>query len=202
MKRSNYLYAFSILSTIVLLLSCRRNDTRFYNDNDHPGISIFSNTGNNVLSCFIADRAWRTVDRTTSYGRITYEVFIRRSSSNLVKDTMEISWHGFYADSGYRGDQLYLYLTMPHNFTYKDFRSLNGQRLHIDGSNGYFASTLQNQNVRGMGNIYFNTAQIDSIAPGLKRGEFSGLFDITFPSLKIANGRFDHTLTTEQLTGF
>jgi hypothetical protein len=187
-----------------LISGCSKNETNYYADAEDPGIAIFSNSGNNILSCFIEGKPWRTVSRTRSgfSTRTNYEVEIIKQSTNSLSDTLIISWLGYYPAKDSAPGYLSLHLAVSQNFNYRDLSALQGQRLRINSTNDFFSTGingLNTANTKGSGSIYFHTARFDSIAPGAYRGNMSGLFEADFISFKITRGRFDHIITPEQV---
>jgi hypothetical protein len=180
-----------------LLARCSKNYTNYYPDGENDGLAIFSNTANNLLTCYINGKPWRTQDRNTSlFGRPKYEVYIDKLVTNSPLDTLYIQWTGYYAADKNNQGTLTLILPVAKNFSYKSLNTLQGQRLHIDTTNGFFAF---NSSEKGSGNIYFHTAVFDSVSPSFYRGSISGLFDANFIATKITKGRFDHGITSEQV---
>jgi hypothetical protein len=176
----------------------------YYDDAENPGIAIFSNTGNNILSCFVNGKSWRTASRIT-YGisaRTSYEVYITKQSASALQDTLLISWNGYYPTDSLGQGTLNLTIPVAKNFSYKDFAGLQGQRLQIDTTTAFFTTSisgLNSGNIKGKGNIYFHIAQLDSIGPGAYMGKMSGLFDADFSAFKITRGRFDHIIDPQQV---
>jgi hypothetical protein len=188
-----------------IIMGCSKNYTNYYADAEDNGIAIFSNTGNNILSCFIDGKPWRTVDRETSgfsYQITSYEVYIIKQSTNSLLDTLIINWLGYYPVNYFSQGNLNLTIPVIKNFSNKDFAALQGQRLQIDTTNAFFTisiSGLNSGNIKGKGNIYFHTAQLDSIGPGAYMGKMSGLFEADFGTFKITRGRFDHLLDPQNV---
>lgn len=193
-----------LLFSSFIIWGCSKNYTKYYADGEDKGIAIFSNTGNNLASCFIAGKPWRTVSRTSSGTRsfTNYEVEITTLQARPAKDTLIIEWRGYYeADKNGIG-YLSLHLAMPPNFSYKDLSALQGKRLSVDSSNGFFVlsnPTFNTNNKIGKGTIYFQTAQFDSSFVGGYSGKIAGLFEADFSSFKITRGRFDHFISPEQI---
>lgn len=194
----------SALSAVFILLGCSKNDTKYYADGQDKGIAIFSNTGNNIASCFITGKPWRTVARTSSGFRLgtNYEVLINRQPATNAKDTLIIQWRGYYEANKNREGFISLHLAVPANFTFRDLSALQGKRLSIDSTNGFFETGIPDfnrVNIKGKGNIFFKTARFDSIAVNTFIGNISGLFDADFGSAQITKGRFDHFISPDQI---
>lgn len=187
-----------LLSSI--LFSC--NHTVFFNDPQANGLGIFSNTGNNLMSCYIQNQPWRTRDRTSgAFGRINFELFINKQITSGVSDNLIFTWYSNPTANNTLNGDISLVLSVPKNFGYRELSALKGQRLALDTTNGYFrySSGLPNTG-KGTGNIYFHTLQIDSIGPNNFTGHMSGLLDAKFgSSLILSNGRFDHTIIAPQI---
>lgn len=201
-KKINRLYSF--LFACIIMTGCLKSKTNYYDDAENAGLSIFSNTGNNVLSCFIDGKPWRTINRVISgiFIRPTYEVTVIKQSFSGLSDSLTINWTGYYPPNETITGSLSLHLAIAKNFTYKDLAAFNGQRLIINNANGYFLSSIaaaNTFNAKGFGNIYFNTLRLDSIGPNNYSGKMSGLLDADFTSFKIAKGRFDHTIEPLQV---
>jgi hypothetical protein len=209
MKNSNPIFLFISVAILTFqLVSCTKNETRYYADAEIPGLGIFSNTGNNLMTCYANDRSWRTADRRWSlfglYGR-RYEVYLSKRSMGSMQDTLMIDWYGYYADEQpILNSKISLWLFLPHGSLYASLSSLGGKRLHIDSTTGLFTTnTSQSPTgsaLRGSGDVYFQTVRLDSLS--IKRGEaiFSGLFEADFGSIKISRGRFDHAVSFEQVS--
>jgi hypothetical protein len=202
MKNKALEFFVAVFVTVSFLTGCSKNDTHFYEDPENPPLGIFSNTGNNILTCFINGHAWRTVDRTTDIfsSWAWLEVKVTKTNSGILPDTLQIVWEGYFGNPDTGIEQLILHLAVPANFTYDSFAGFNGQRLKIDSAvNGYFTTgALGNSLLKANGNIYFHQVSIDSWPQGAT-GKMSGLFDAECSSFKITNGRFDHELTAGQL---
>lgn len=188
--------------TCLLLGGCSKNDTHYYSDAENESLGIFSNTGNNLLTCLVNNNAWRTDDRTFSLftpGGPRYEVYIRKQISTSLMDTLYIEWTGYFASDRNGYGFLSLQLPVAKNFGYRDLAAYNGRRYRIDTANGFFTfySAYTNAGfIKGTGNVYFHKAVIDSIGPNNYSGRISGLFDADFISTKITKGRFDHNINS------
>lgn len=194
----------SALSAVLIVLGCAKNDTKYYADEQDKGIAIFSNTGNDLATCFMAGKPWRTVARTTSgfSTAINYEVQIKRQPATNAKDTLIIQWLGYYEANRNNEGFLSLHLAMPANFTFRDLSALEGKRFNINSTNGFFETGMPDFNrvyVKGKGNIFFKTAQFDSLAQNTFTGNISGLFDADFGFAQITRGRFDHFISLAQI---
>jgi hypothetical protein len=202
--KNNYLKnKWFLLWPLFIITGCYRNETNYYLDAEDKGIAIFSNTGNNLLTCFIDGKPWRTGNRTSGgfISRPRYEVDIVKQITNSLQDTLMIIWSGYFPSDSLNG---YLTFIMPvaKNFSYKDFSALQGRRLQVDTTNGNFStaiSSLNTGNTKGSGSIYFHTARLDSIGPNTYSGKMSGLIEADFISFKITKGRFDHTIESPQV---
>ncbi|CAN5722023.1 hypothetical protein BH11BAC3_BH11BAC3_38820 [soil metagenome] len=193
-----------IAITLLVLTGCTKNITKYNADSEDPGLAIFSNKGNNLMTCYVNGKPWKTTDKkTTSTGPgLIPEVVIRRMMTNSTQDTLIFSWLGDYQVNGPQAiAQLNLLLPIPKTFTIKDIAALQGQRLSIDtlSNNGAFAIS---STVSGNGNIFFETVKIDSISPGNYFGQLSGLLDANLPGYAITRGRFDHSLSLGQFYNF
>jgi hypothetical protein len=197
------------LVAALVLWGCTRNDTKYYSDGEDKGLAIFSDRGNNILSCFIAGKPWRTASRKSSgfIARLNYEVNIARQNGGIAKDTLVIQWVGYFENSA---NDLFernisLHLTLPANSTFRDLSALQGKQIKIDSTNGFFTMNDENINpdyIKGTGNIYFHTARFDSSSNQRYDGNISGLFEADFINFKITRGRFDHYITDEQMRDF
>jgi hypothetical protein len=201
-KKINKLYPF--LFACIIMTGCLKSKTNYYDDAENTGMAIFSNTGNNVLSCFIDGKPWRTINRFTPgiIIRPTYEVTVTKQQFAGISDSLTIYWSGYYPPDETITGNLSLIMGIAKNFTYKDLAAFNGQRLIINNANGYFLSSIaaaNTFNAKGSGNIHFNTLRLDSIGPNNYSGKMSGLFDADFTAFKITKGRFDHTLEPLQI---
>jgi hypothetical protein len=188
----------------LLLLSCTKSSTNAYPDPSDEGLAIFSNTGNNILSCMVNDKPWRTLDRKIYLlSRPAYEVTIQLQKTSSAKDSLWFTWNGYYNNEIGNQGNLNIVLPVTKNFGYRDLSGLMKQRLHLDSNNGYFLLSINgliSNTVKGSGNIYFHTMMIDSVGPANYSGRMSGLFDADFNSVKISQGRFDHSLEQLQVS--
>ena len=195
----------AFMLTVWLANGCTKNETKYYADQEDLGLGIFSNTGNNLLSCFIGGKAWRTYDRVISglNPLYRYEINMYRLPSGTLRDTLVINWQGGFADSAQlQAGSLNLFLFVPHDAMYQYLSGLQGKRLQINAGTGYFTTGingLNSSNTKGTGNIYFQTARFDSVNAYTYRGNVSGLFDADFGSFTITKGRFDHIMTEPQI---
>jgi hypothetical protein len=204
MKAISIQKAMCFLGTGIILLSCTKSSTNAYDDPSDPELAIFSNTGNNILSCMVNDKPWRTLDRKIYLlSRPSYEVTIQLLKTSTAKDSLWFSWNGYYNNEISNQGNLNMVLPVTKNFGYKDLSNLMKQRLHLDSNNGYFllsVNGLISNIVKGSGNIYFHTMMIDSVGPNNYSGRMSGLLDADFNTVKITQGRFDHTLNQLQIS--
>ncbi|HRO45635.1 hypothetical protein [Agriterribacter sp.] len=177
------------------LISCDKNYTVFYEDEDADGLSVFSDMGNNVMSCYINGQAFRTRGRIYnagfSRGYLSTEIELFKDAAAPDSDTLTIIWQrdAFSPNP----NSISLVLAVKKDFSYNDFTAFNNTRLVIDGINGYFMVN-SNHSEKGTGSIYFLRAVL---MPGNAAGinnQLSGIFEATLPSYKITRGRFDHTL--------
>lgn len=167
-------------------------------------MSIFSDKADNVMSCYIDDKPWKTFDRTFGGFSPTshYEAYITRQITSAAEDTLTISWLGRLeannSDSFY---EISIVLPVSKNFTYADFNNLQGKRLTLDTTNGFFMvsdPSLYN-GIKGSGSIYFHFAKLDNISSNVYSGRMSGIFEADLGSIKIRSGRFDHSIDPEQV---
>lgn len=185
----------------VSLVSCQKNETRYYSDDDNKGLSVFSNTGNNIFTCYVNGIPWRTINRTCCgfLSGTTSEIFIRQQNDSS-HNMLVIVWLGNFQNNTSSLDNFSLNLYIPANFTYRDFNKLQGTRIAIDSTTGYFSTTIAGTGGGiGTGSIYFNKASLDSTATGNYTGSFSGLLEATFFSGAVTKGRFDHDITSGQI---
>ena len=191
--------------TCLLLSSCSKNDTYYYGDAENEGLAIFSNTGNNLLTCLVNNNPWRTGDRTFNVftpGGPRYELYIRKQISTSLMDTLHFDWTGCYSPDGTNYGYLSLQLPVAKNFGYRNLSTFSGMRLQIDTTNGFFtfySAYTSTGFSKGKGNIYFHKAVFDSLGPNNYSGRISGLFDADFISTIITKGRFDHDINTENV---
>lgn len=200
-KKNNLLFSALLFFFSSILFSC--NHTEFYADPQATGLGIFSNTGNNLMSCYIQTQPWRTRDRTSGgfLGTTTYELFIDRQITSGISDNLIFTWYGNPTANNTLNGDVSLVLSVPKFFGYRELSALKGQRIALDTTNGYFRfSSSQPNTGKGTGNIYFHNIQIDSIGPNNFTGRMSGLLDAKFgSSLILLNGRFDHNITAAQI---
>ncbi|MFT4017463.1 MAG: hypothetical protein QM668_10905 [Agriterribacter sp.] len=179
----------------IAFVSCDKNYTVFYEDNDAEDLSVFSDKGNNVMSCYINGYPFRTRNRM-SYGRFASSVFspeieLFKDDTATDSDTLIINWQSdIDSPNPY---SVSLVLAVKKGFSYNDFTAFNNNRLAINGTDSYFMVN-SNRAEKGTGSIYFIRA---ILMPGNAAGisnQLSGVFEATLPSLKITRGRFDHSL--------
>ena len=183
---------------LMALISCERNDTVFYEDDDAENLSVFSDMGNNVMSCYINGKPFRTKDRILRGISIYPEVELFKDTSAPDADALTINWQSdalspnFYSVS--------LVLAVKKDFSYNDFTAFNNTRLAVDGVNSYFMIN-NNRSEKGTGSIYFLRAILmPDNAAGISN-QLSGVFEADLPSYKIIRGRFDHTLPAGRREG-
>ena len=201
MKNNNLLFFALLFFFSSTLFSCDKNQTKFYADDQANGLAIFSNTENNLMTCYIQNEPWRTKDRIYGgiLGRTTYELLINRQITSGPSDKLIFTWYVNPVNTTGNGD-IALVLAIPKVFGYKELSALKGQRLVLDTLNGYFTFSAQSNLIKGTGNIYFHEMQVDSIGPNNFTGQMSGLMDAKFSSsLILTNGRFDHNIAAEQI---
>jgi len=191
MKITLSLQRIVVAFILIALISCERNDTVFYEDDDAENLSIFSDMGNNVMSCYINGKPFRTKDRILRGISIYPEVELFKDTSAPDADTLTINWQSdalspnFYSVS--------LVLAVKKDFFYNDFTAFNNTRLAVDGVNSYFLIN-SNRSEKGTGSIYFLRAILMQGNAGGISNQLSGVFEAILPSYKITRGRFDHTL--------
>jgi len=197
MRIERYKIGYACLLLSIFITGCSGNSTFFYPDKENSGLGIFSNTGNNVFSCYVNGNPWRTQDRKWSSGVAssshTYEINISKQYTDSPTTLLSIIWYRSYFD------QISLFVSVPRNFSYADFATWQGKRLSIDGVNSYFTMQVDGYNNTGLGlgTIYFNKLNFDNMDSAFGNevtGRMSGLLEVDFGSVKITSGRFDHNL--------
>ena len=200
------------IATLLLLIaglsSCTKNDTRFYEDGENNDLSIFSNTGNNVMSCYVDGAPWRTFPRVTTNtfilgSNITYELRVHQNSFTNAVGYIQLFWYGSLVSNTSSSEYISLNLLVPPTAFARYMSALEGKRLTIDTTTGsYFSATFVQRGFtssRANGTVYFQKVRIDSIGPNRYRGRVAGIFETDFGSVKISRGRFDHELVEEQI---
>lgn len=182
---------------VTALTSCEKNRTVFYEDDDAKDLSVFSDQGTNVMSCYINGTSFRTRNRIARFGffaqRDDLEVGLYKTIDTVAtnSDTLTITWQNDALSP--RPNSVSLVLAVKKEFSFDDFNAFNGTRLAIDGVNGYFmVNGIRSE--RGTGYIYFHRALLVPNDSAGDRGILSGVFEAVLPSYKITRGRFDHTL--------
>lgn len=179
MTKNRFTYLFFLCT--LALLSCSRNQSRFFGDSEEDGLSIFSDRGYNVMSYYVNGVPFRTEDRTSGgimRGLTSYEVYLDMSPAVATdNDTLFIRWTG----------SLSLVLMLPRDFEDADFNSFAEERVLLDGNNGYFL--YDGQQLTGY--IYFRRASLKR-EDDRSGGNISGLFEAGNASMHITRGRFDH----------
>jgi len=191
-----------IIIASVVLSGCYKDRTNYYADDTRQGLTIFSNTGNNIFTCYVNGWPWRTVNRITGG-------FLSGSESELAiykvpvsnTDTMlVIKWDGFLQAHPENFGSIALYLKIPSGFSSGDLDTFQGQRFSIDSSRGYFTADINGYPVEsGTGEIYFNRANYSGAQGSASVGELSGILEAAFPDFTITQGRFDDQLTSLQV---
>ncbi|HEY5367661.1 MAG TPA: hypothetical protein VIJ75_01615 [Hanamia sp.] len=192
------------LAVLSILMGCTKNETKYFADTTSNGLAIFSNTGNNILTGDVNGLVWRTQNRVTGgfLSRSTSEVYLTKTTYDSSIHLLVITWYGGTQNFQYGYDFISLYLSVPSNFSHSDLDSLNGKRLEIDSTKGYFLgsiSEISNNYEIGTGSIYFNRFSYDPTVTTGDTGRLSGLLEADFPDFKFTNGRFDDELTIEQI---
>ena len=186
-----------LIFLVLIFIGCTKNETSFYEDSEKSGLSIFSNTGNNLLTCRVNNSVWVTRNRISTLVRKTYEIDIEKQKTLTVKDTLIITWKG--NSDNYNFETLVLHLAVDSNFTSKDFISkLNGKRIIIDSTvNGYFTTTINKPLTptnfalpKGNGVLFFQKFTENKLA---------GLLNTKIENNVITDGRFDHDIDKFQL---
>jgi hypothetical protein len=178
------------LVLIIVTTACHKNLTKDFADLDAPGLTIFSDKGNNILSCYINGKPWKTTDRILYNISTHYELYIYKTGHGILQDTLTFAWEGQFINEG-GNSSLKLVLHVKKDFNQHDFSLLEGQRITIDStSTGYFSTNADNGNMllKGNGSIYFHKAVLDST------GRIAGLFETTINGIEIKKGRFDEDL--------
>lgn len=192
----NKLFAAILTATLLMLTGCSKSLSNYIEDDQTPGLSIFSDKGFNILSCYVDGVRWRTVDRlqylnSSEPPDIYYELTINKAAQSGSNDTLVFLWEGHFNDPYINRRYLKLTLSVKKDFNKKDFSALQGKRLVIDStSNGYFSTDINgaNMELKGNGAIYFHTAAFDST------GNMAGLFETNINGMKFTKGRFDEDL--------
>ncbi len=195
MKIKTFKNIFFCSLLYVLLSGCTKNETHYYPDTQTPGVSIFSNAGNNVFSCLLDGQPWKTIDRKIGgFSPSTYEISIYKQYFDSLTDQLLITWYGDYGSAVYDYYSIQLVLSVDKSFGFADFSALQGKRLLLDGIQDYVLAKVSGSSLQGSGVVYFNTAQLDLNAAGNTEGRLSGLLQADFGSMKLTSGRFDHSL--------
>ncbi len=196
MKNKLQYFFFFLLA---FLVGCGKNDTKYFEDAEKNGLSIFSNKGNNILTAYVNGTAWKTKDRITdgyTY-RTDYEITIEKQKTNTQRDTMIFTWNG-PNDNNNNYKIIRLHIAVDSSLTYKDFNTnFNGKRIIMDSSiNGYFSTNLNNTvpNLKGNGVILFQFATIDINSTQQTFNNMAGLLSAKIGTNVITEGRFDHAL--------
>lgn len=188
-----------------VLAGCTIESTNYYPDGQEDGLAIFSNTGNNLMTGYANGIPWQTRPRSVTVvvsSTKRYELYISKYNFNGAQDTLVFEWTGDLAANGNSQGDISLSLIMPMGFSYKDFNALQGKRIAVNLTNGYFNSTITGinpGNIQGKGSVYFHTAALDSIAPRVYTGKMSGLIEADFNGNKFTKARFDHTINSDQI---
>jgi hypothetical protein len=194
------------MTILMTQMGCKKNLSSFYADPANTSLSIFSNRGYNIMSCYMNGQAWQTDNRTVGgFGSTHNEIYICKLVTNGLMDTLIISWSGHLKSVNFGSDNISLLMPVAKSFRRNDLISFEGKRIRIDSTNGFFAYTNGSYGYgsnAGMGTIYFEKAHIDSVSYNYFSGRFSGLFEAKIGQDIITNGRFDHDLWGDQVAPF
>ncbi len=199
-----FIVGFTCIIFTFLLIACSKNQTNFYQDAEDPGLAIFSNTQNNIMTCYANGKAWRTGNRIAYSGfggGTNYEIYIYKNTTTSFYDTVQISWDGNFENNSNRDSRISLTIPFSKNFL-QSFNALEGKRMAFDTTQGFYTASIgvfNEQSNKGWGSINFLNAHIDSIRPKDFRGKISGLFEAHFATGEISRGRFDHSLNEGNL---
>lgn len=203
MKNNNILLIVLLFFFSGIQYKCTVNHTEFYADGQADGLAIFSNTDNNLMSCYVQNQPWRTRNRVVGgfLSSPTYELFISKQVTSGITDNLIFNWYVDANVTNSVNSDISLVLSVPKNFGYRELSALKGQRVALDSINGYFRfNPIIANSSKGVGNIYFHNIRIDSMGPNNFTGRMSGLVDAKFSGgLIISNGRFDHEITANQI---
>lgn len=134
-KNNSIKVCLGFLFCCFILVSCYEDYTHYYEDPQAPGLSIFSDRANNLMTCYIDGHPWRTYDRINAYR----EVNIQRQITSGTTDFLVINWEGEFSEGNFNfSDNIKFMLSIPKNFTYKEFNDLQGKRLIVDTTNSFF----------------------------------------------------------------
>jgi hypothetical protein len=186
-----------ICCACILLTSCEKTNTSYYEDPENNNTAIFSNKGFNLFTCFVNAVPWRTSDRKTFafFSRPTFEIDIQKIRTNTVKDSLLFKWNRYDINGGFY-ERLELILVVDSSFTAANFmNTFEGKRISVDSSaNGYFTTNIGIPNSnnpiqykKGNGVIFFQKASINAT-----NGIIAGLLEAKIRDQHITNGRFDH----------
>lgn len=180
---------------VLTSFTCSKNLTDYYPDPATNGVAIFSDQGFNLMTCLLDNQGWRTRDRYSyAFPPTTFEVNISTDNSNPLADTLYIRWFGDLRNSNGNSDVIELLLPVNKSFKAVDLSGLQGQRIELNGSNGYVKASIAGtgQQLRGTGHVYFNRVHFEQ--GGVMPNIIAGLFDADFGTIQIKSGRFDHEL--------
>lgn len=180
--RKNKYYLLLIAFSLVILGSCEKNKTKFYEDDENKDLAVFSDKGYNIMSCLIDGVSVKTRNREVVYlsaNPYKYEVYFEKKTVDSTgNDIFSIEWVGI--DVGVN-------LVLEKDTDILKLGALNGKRLELDGTTGYFL----HKSTTGNGYIYFSDLSIVKEGDAYS-GHISGLFEATVAGVKIKKGRFDH----------
>lgn len=98
MKLTRFLQWIIIIVCSTAFVSCHKNYTVFYEDDDAADLAVFSDKGNDVMSCYINGQSFRTRDRVYdggfSRGSFYPEIELHVVDSAADSDTLIIDWFG------------------------------------------------------------------------------------------------------------
>lgn len=197
-----------IISLLVLMLCVSACTPKpFFEDQDDPGLTRFTDRGLNAGSAYINGNAWRT-----GYSSLIGQDALLVADTNAVgKDTLYLSFQGEYspallAPSGWQNLPFVIFaLPTKKNLTLNEWLSWNGRLFPADTTTVtvYLCNSPLPQPgltafVRGTGSLYF-TKLFRSTNP-LEVG-MVGLFDGKIgDSIEIRKGRFDFRLNESSFT--
>ena len=129
----------------MLLLCCCQPPVRkiiliFIDDTDE-GLAIFSDKANNIMTCYVDGKPWRTTSRMSYLlGRTRYEVNVVKYITNSINDTLLITWYGYPTYDKSLEGTITLAMPVTKNYSIRDLSLLEGKRISIKGNNGFFYS--------------------------------------------------------------
>ncbi len=107
-----------IFCCLLLLSGCEKNETKYIADDQTNGLAVFSNTGNNIMTCFINGSPWRTDNLIVGgWGPGTTDFSIFKQYDSSFHYSLVFAWPGNLVNDSADIYLIELHLFVPANFS-------------------------------------------------------------------------------------